>query len=71
MLVFVTKLGAIHQLGLQRHLASKGAPKATQGIPRESQKGLKEIHASPKGSQETPRQFATKTGKLAEAFDEK
>ena len=35
--VLVAKLGVTPQLGLQRHLASKGAPKAPQGAP----KGLK------------------------------
>ena len=42
----------------------------SQWVPRESQKGPKETQARPKGSQETPRHFATKTSKLAEAFDE-
>ena len=34
LLVFVATLGVTPQLGLQRHLASKGAPKAPQGIPK-------------------------------------
>ena len=38
LLVFVAKLGVTPQLGLQRHLASKGAPKAPQGVPKGSQK---------------------------------
>ena len=42
LLVFVAKFGVTPQLGLQRHLASKGAPKAVQGGP----KGFPE---SPKG----------------------
>ena len=41
----------------------------SQAVPRESQKGPKETQASPKGSQETPGYFATKTSKLAQAFD--
>ena len=38
LLVFVAKLGVTPQLGLQRHLASRGAPKAPQGVPLGSQK---------------------------------
>ena len=38
LLVFVAKLGVTPQLGLQRHLTSKGAPKASQGVPKGSQK---------------------------------
>ena len=41
----------------------------SQWVPRESQKGPKETQASPKGSQETPRHFATKTSKVATAFN--
>ena len=41
-------------------------PKGPQGNRKN---GPKETQASPKGSQETPRHFATKTSKLAEAFD--
>ena len=36
LLVFVAKLVGIPQLGLQRHLASKGPPKASKGVPRRS-----------------------------------
>ena len=42
LLVFVAKLGVTPQLGLQRHLASKGAPNASQRVPKsfpESPKG--------------------------------
>ena len=38
LLVFVAKFGVTPQLGLQRHLASKGAPRAPQGVPKGSQK---------------------------------
>ena len=34
LLVFVAKFGVTPQLGLQRHLASKGAKKAVQGGPK-------------------------------------
>ena len=36
LLVFVAKFGVAlaPQLGLQRHLASKGAPKGFQGVPK-------------------------------------
>ena len=33
LLVFLAKLSVTPQLGLQRHLASKAAPKASQGVP--------------------------------------
>ena len=33
LLVLVAKLSVTPQLGLQRHLASKAAPKAPQGVP--------------------------------------
>ena len=33
LLVFLTKFGVTPQLGLQRHLASNGAPKGFQGVP--------------------------------------
>ena len=33
LLVLVAKLSVTPQLGFQRHLASKGAPKAPQGVP--------------------------------------
>ena len=36
LLVLVAKLGVTPQLGLQRHLASKGLPKASKGVPRRS-----------------------------------
>ena len=38
LLVLVAKLGVTPQGGLQRHLASKVAPKAPQGVPKASQK---------------------------------
>ena len=38
LLVFVAKLGVTPQLGLQRHLASNGAPKGFQGVPNVSKK---------------------------------
>ena len=47
----------------------KNGPKETPRVPKESKKGPKESPASPKGSHETPRHFARKTSKLAEAFD--
>ena len=34
LLVFVAKLGVTPQLGLQRQLAPKGAPNASQGVPK-------------------------------------
>ena len=40
-----------------------GTPRSPSGIPRRSQ-------AAPKGPQESPRHFATKNSKLAEAFGE-
>ena len=40
--VFVAKLSVTPQLGLQRHLASKGAPKGSQGVPKVFQKDCKE-----------------------------
>ena len=43
MLVFVAKFGVTPQLGLQRHLASKGAPtlpKGSQKAPKRSVWGL-------------------------------
>ena len=55
LLVFVAKLGVTLQLGLQRHLASKGAPKASQGVPKGSQKvsrqpqRLRKTRTLPKG----------------------
>ena len=36
LLVFLAKLSATPQLGLQRHLASKGLSKASKGVPRRS-----------------------------------
>ena len=36
LLVLVAQLVGIPQLGLQRHLASKGLPKASKGVPRRS-----------------------------------
>ena len=38
LLVFLTKFGVTPQLGLQRHLASKGAPKASQRVQKGDQK---------------------------------
>ena len=38
MLVLVAKLGVTPHLGLQRHLASKGAPKGCQGVPNVSKR---------------------------------
>ena len=38
LLVLVAKLSVTPQLGLQRHLASKVAPKAPQGLPKGPQK---------------------------------
>ena len=41
LLVFVAKFGVTPQLGLQRHLASKGAPKGFQGVPKVSKRTTK------------------------------
>ena len=51
LLVLVAKLGVTPQLGLQRHLASKGAPKASQVVPKGSQKVSRQPQRLPKGFQ--------------------
>ena len=51
LLVFVAKLGVTPQLGLQRHLASKGAPKAPQVVPKGPQKVSRQPQRLPKGFQ--------------------
>ena len=38
LLVVLTKFGVTPQLGLQRHLASNGAPKGFQGVPNVSKR---------------------------------
>ena len=38
LLVFLTTFGVTPQLGLQRHLASNGAPKGFQGVPNVSKR---------------------------------
>ena len=51
LLVLVAKLGVTPQLGFQRHLASKGAPKASQGVPKGSEKVSRQpqrLHKAPK-----------------------
>ena len=50
----VAKLGVTLQLGLQRHLASKGAPKAPQGVPKGSQKVSKQPQRLRKAGQKEP-----------------
>ena len=41
LLVFLARLSVTPQLGLQRHLASKGAPKGFQGVPNVSKRTIK------------------------------
>ena len=43
LLVFLAKFGVTPQLGLQRHLASKGAPKDSQGVPKVSKRTAKSL----------------------------
>ena len=49
LLVLVAKLSVTPQLGLQRHLASKGAPKASQGVPKGFQKVSRQPHRPAEG----------------------
>ena len=54
LLVLVAKLSVTPQLGLQRHLASKVAPKAPQGVPKGSQKVSRQPQRLHKASQKEP-----------------
>ena len=54
LLVLVAKLGVTPQLGLQRHLASKVAPKAPQGVPKGSQKVSRQPQRLHKAPQKEP-----------------
>ena len=55
--------------GSLRSLGTVATPGGPMGVPRRSQRVPKDGQAAQKGSQETPRQFATKISKLAQAFD--
>ena len=55
LLVFVAKLGVNPQGGLQRHLASKVAPKAPQEVPKASQKMSRQPQRRHKGVPRGPK----------------